>query len=360
MKFESGMASKLTRFVVADRQGKGRLGLLLLACLALLLVGPEAHAGCSPNGSLGTTQVSFPATIYVPPNAPDKAVLATTGPVAVTGATAGKQYANCTGSGSLYWQIAAAPVVADRIGTTSVPGIGYTTSLSGGGFSSDLNMDTQLNAANVPGGLTTPKFTAQLYVTVNLVKTGPITPGKLSLNPTGPGTAGRAGVFFAGDNGQIVFDVKMASDASSVTSAACTVTSRSPSVPLDPIRASTLTGIGSTAGEKSFPITLDCPSAGTKVFITLTDNANPANTSTTLSLKSGSTASGVALQVLNAGEPVAFGPDSSVPNNPGQWLVGTSTSGPMNIPLSARYFQTDTKVKAGTVNGVATFTMSYQ
>ncbi|MFM0163504.1 fimbrial protein [Paraburkholderia sediminicola] len=359
MKFASGLANKLSRFVVADRQGMGRLG-LLLTCLALLLVGPEAHADCSPKARLPDTVVKFPTTIYVPPDAANGAVLATTGAVAVTGATANTQYASCSGSGSLYWQIAAAPVVANRTGTTSVAGIGYTISLSGGGFSSDLNMDTQLNAANVPGGLATPKFTSQLYVTVNLVKTGPITPGKLSLNPSGTGTPGRAGVFFAGDGGSIVFTVTMPSNVSSVSSAACTVTTLSPNVSLDAISTSALKGVDSTAGEKSFPIKLNCPSAETKVYITLTDNANPANTSTTLSLKSGSTASGVGLQVLNAGTPVAFGPDSAAPGNKNQWLVGTSSEGPMTIPLTARYVQTATKVKAGTVNGVATFTMSYQ
>lgn len=57
---------------------------------------------------------------------------------------------------------------------------------------------------------------------------------------------------------------------------------------------------------------------------------------------------------------VSFGPDSSVAGNTNQWLVGNAISGQMNIPLTVKYVQTAQTIKAGTVNGVATFTMSYQ
>lgn len=192
--------------------------------------------------------------------------------------------------------------------------------------------------------------------------TGPVTPGSLSLNPTGPGVANRVATFFVGGPARTpLFYVTLPGNDSYIRVPACTVTTPSPNVPLGTIRARALTGIGSTTGETPFPITLNCPKTGSRVSITLTDNANPANRSTALSLKSGSTASGVALQVLNAeGTPVAFGPDSSAPGNTNQWLAGTSSGGPMTIPLTVRYLQTANPVKAGTVNAVATFTMSYQ
>ncbi len=361
MKFASGMASKLSRFVVAACRERRLLGLLAV-CLALLMSEPEAYADCVQTVSkFPDTVLSFPATIDVPLNAPDGTVLATTGRVPVTGATAGLKYGTCTAGGAtiVQWLLSTSigSLVSNRVGTTSVPGIGYTSSLSGGGLP-DAAMDYAFGRS--VGPLT---FTSQLYVTVNLVKTGPVTPGALSLNPTGPGVANRVATFFVGGPSRTpLFDVTLPGNASYIRVPACTVTTPSPNVPLGTIRANALTGIGSTTGETPFPITLNCPSAGSRVSITLTDNANPANTSTTLSLESGSTASGVALQVLNAntGTPVAFGPDSSAPGNTNQWLAGTSSGGPMTIPLTVRYLQTAKAVKAGTVNAVATFTMSYQ
>ncbi len=355
MKFTSGMPSKLSRLAAVACRRRRPLG-LLIACLALLMSAPEAYAGCDSIGWYAPEVViKLPTTIVVPPNAPDGAVLATTEPVAVVGATAGKKYANCSGGGLIRWS-SNGPFgsTTNWTGSTSISGIGYTMSLSGGGAVDGMTLNSTYT---VPDGALT--FTSQLYVELKLVKTGPITKlGTLTLN----GTGGYAITFYVGGTGSMtgLVSVAQVAGSSSISSTACTVTSPSPSVPLDPIKASALTGIGSTAGEKSFPITLNCPSAGTKVFITLTDNANPANTSTTLALKSGSTASGVALQVLNQGTPVAFGPDSSAAGNTNQWQAGTSSGGPMDIPLSARYVQTDAKVKAGTVNGVATFTMSYQ
>ena len=147
----------------------------------------------------------------------------------------------------------------------------------------------------------------------------------------------------------------------SVISPTCTVTTTSPKVTLDPIKPSALTGIGSTAGGAALPLRLNCSGSGSQIFITLTDNTDPTNTSNQLSLKPGSTASGVKLQVLNpAGTPVAFGPDSSAKGNKNQWKVGATSAGTINIPLTARYIQSGSPVKPGTVNGVATFTMSYQ
>ncbi|WP_120293638.1 fimbrial protein [Paraburkholderia sp. BL23I1N1] len=120
------------------------------------------------------------------------------------------------------------------------------------------------------------------------------------------------------------------------------------------------TGVGSTALETAFSVRLNCAVPGSQIYITLTDNANPANTSNTLSLKSDSTASGLGFQVLNKGIPVSFGPDSSVAGNTNQWQVGVASTGSINIPLSVRYIQTPAQVRPGTVDAVPTFTMSYQ
>jgi len=144
----------------------------------------------------------------------------------------------------------------------------------------------------------------------------------------------------------------------------CTVITPSISVPMGSISLNSFTGIGSTTASQPLNISLQCAggvtNSYTNVYTTLTDAANPANVSDTLSLTSTSTATGVGVQLLNGPTPVRYGPDSSAPGNTNQWFAGAAQNGPFNIPLTARYIQTGTMVTPGTANGRATFTMSYQ
>lgn len=145
-----------------------------------------------------------------------------------------------------------------------------------------------------------------------------------------------------------------------IVTPACTVTETAKSVGLPPVLTSSMaSGVGAVAGTQSFSLSFMC-SAGANVYMTLSDAVNPANRTTTLALASDSTAKGVGIQVLNtAGSPVTFGADSSASGNPGQWLIGASVNGPLNVPLSARYIRTGA-VSAGSVKALATLTMSYQ
>ncbi|KVO43095.1 hypothetical protein WL02_03365 [Burkholderia ubonensis] len=106
-----------------------------------------------------------------------------------------------------------------------------------------------------------------------------------------------------------------------------------------------------------FNIGLKCYSSAF-LYVTLTDLTAPGNTSNQLTLAPASTAKGVKLRILRNGSPVGYGPDSRVAGNPNQWYVGRAST-TTNIPLSAQYIATG-PVSAGTVKGVATFTMSYQ
>ncbi|MGH8783159.1 fimbrial protein [Paraburkholderia sp.] len=144
----------------------------------------------------------------------------------------------------------------------------------------------------------------------------------------------------------------------SIVATTCTVTTPSVSVTLPSVNASVLGTVGTTAGNQSFSIGLSCQS-GANVYVTLTDATSPGNTTSNLTLASGSTAAGVKLRVLKSGgSPVSYGPDSAVAGNTNQWLVGASAS-TTSIPLTAQYISTGT-VTPGTVKGLATFTMSYQ
>ncbi|SAK74857.1 fimbria subunit protein [Caballeronia fortuita] len=148
-----------------------------------------------------------------------------------------------------------------------------------------------------------------------------------------------------------------ASTSSTITASACTVTTPNVTVTL-PTLPATMLASNSTAGKTPFNLNLDCQ-PGSSVHVTFTDSTAPSNTSSNLSLASGSTASGVVVQLLNSQDvPVRYGRASALPGNMNQWFVGAS-KGLTTIPLSARYLATGTVI-AGVVNALATFTMSYQ
>lgn len=138
----------------------------------------------------------------------------------------------------------------------------------------------------------------------------------------------------------------------------CRVTTRDVGVPLLAAHAYDLGEAGSTTGNTSFLVGLQCDNDA-NVYMTLTDATTPGNRSDLLTLTSDSTAQGVRLRIRNADdEPVRFGPDSATAGTLNQWRVG-QFSGATNIRMSAEYVSTG-NVTPGTVRGLATFTMSYQ
>ena len=143
-----------------------------------------------------------------------------------------------------------------------------------------------------------------------------------------------------------------------ITTATCSVATNPINVTLPALPASQLTAVGATGGDTHFQIELQC-GAGATVYVTLTDASTPGNTTNQLTLASGSSAGGVKLRILNAsGAAVNFGPDSAELGNQNQWYVGNS-AGVSGIPLTVQYISTGT-VRPGTVQGAATFTLSYQ
>ncbi|CAE6845638.1 F17a-G fimbrial adhesin [Paraburkholderia nemoris] len=151
-----------------------------------------------------------------------------------------------------------------------------------------------------------------------------------------------------------------------VASATCTVTTPSIAVSLGAIPLSQFTGVGATSQpSQSFNIQLQCSGQvpAQMILYTLTDQTDPTNVGPWLNLTPGSTAQDLGIQVqTSGGYLVGYGPDSSVVNNTnqqfGSWVQ--AGGGMVTIPLTARYIQTGSSVRAGSANGQATFTMSYQ
>ena len=142
----------------------------------------------------------------------------------------------------------------------------------------------------------------------------------------------------------------------------CTVITPSFTVGLPTLKVSDLSKLGDTGGNWDFSISLSC-NGGKTIYVTLTDAANPSNTTNQLTLSSLSTARNVKLQIVKPDQTlVKFGPAAAVANNPGQWSIGSSgapgtTGNARSIDLTAQYVSTG-PVTPGTVNAAAIFTLA--
>ncbi|WP_250147400.1 fimbrial protein, partial [Escherichia coli] len=75
-----------------------------------------------------------------------------------------------------------------------------------------------------------------------------------------------------------------------------------------------------------------------------------------------STATGVGLRIYKNTDsaPLKFGPDSPLKGNENQWQLSTGTETSPSVRLYVKYVNTGEGINPGTVNGVSTFTFSYQ
>jgi type 1 fimbria pilin len=248
-------------------------------------------------------------------------------------------------------------------GTTNV----YSTSLPGIGVQLSFSNGSQQFPLIQSGNPMSPYHYApnpSWALTVKLVKTGPIPAGGAITGEIGQGWLADASY---GNQFQYASIQLSSSIIFTPTTPTCTVTSPS-NIPVSvgSASANSFTGVGSTSSTVTpFSINLSC-SGGTSglttnMYITLTDQTNPGNTSNVLSLNPASLASGVGIQLRKADNSIiSYGPDSNVPGNINQWFVQNTGNGTVTIPLTARLIQTDAHVNPGTVVAYATYTLSYQ
>ncbi|MBA4707486.1 fimbrial protein [Aquitalea aquatica] len=262
--------------------------------------------------------------------------------------------------------------MSSAVGSYSESGVNYPvypSSVPGIGFIIKQRIVSPASAT-VPGGTAisfTPTASQQSfnsYIAGKLIKTGDI--GNVNVS------AIRLPVTYTLTfTGRFAGEISTASNSFSgtavgnytVQNVSCTVNTSSLQVTLASIAPTDLPGLNSTAKPTPFNLGLTCPSStSVAIYMTLTDNNNPGNTGNLLSLSPGSSASGVNLQILrNSGTPtlVNFGADSSAAGNLNQLLMATGATGSQSFPFLVRYIRTGT-LSGGSVNGLATFTMSYQ
>ncbi|NIE64482.1 fimbrial protein [Burkholderia sp. Ax-1719] len=244
---------------------------------------------------------------------------------------------------------------------TNVPGIGVQYTITNGAGTSCNGLplavsktSTQVTCHQLVAAAS-PGYNYMLTVAVQFIKTGAISPGALTTIPALSVTN-----YINNQSGTYPWGNLYSGSASgSFSSIACSVKQSAIQVTLPQARTKDLGSVGATTGATPFALALDCD-PGVNVAVTLTDASNPANRSTTLGAAPGSTAGGVALQIVNGATAVAYGPDSAVAGNVNQWSAGRTAGGAYDVPLSAQYVRTSAALTPGTINGVATFTMSYQ
>lgn len=141
-----------------------------------------------------------------------------------------------------------------------------------------------------------------------------------------------------------------------VQTVACSVTNTNITVPMGKAKNTDFSGAGSTSGDADFKINLNCDAA-TNVNLTISPGSSGAANAANGVLKldnagNADTASGVGVQVLYNNAPLALGSRKVI--------ATTATDGAYDIPLKARYIQTDASVMPGKADANATFTMTYQ
>ena len=230
---------------------------------------------------------------------------------------------------------------------TNVPGVGVKFAITkgwNGGYYYAPNSTTS--------NVYQPNSSSQQYRKVELVVIDQISKGTLNDMPYMIVT------YYGTCFPTVSYRADIQSNYTVVTPHTCAVTTSRINVNLPDVKATDLKNSNSTAGDTNFSIGLNC-TAGSKVYVTLTDKNDVGNRGSVLTLDKSSTASGVGIEILMNQKAVKFGPDSPVAGTVNQMLVGDAAPSLTSIPFTARYISKG-NVKGGTVSATATFTMSYQ
>ncbi|MBX4563317.1 fimbrial protein, partial [Klebsiella pneumoniae] len=137
-----------------------------------------------------------------------------------------------------------------------------------------------------------------------------------------------------------------------ISTAGCSVNDATPAlIKLPAAMLDHFGGVGKTTGDTPFALQLDCNSA---VTISLrVDGAEPLTARGHGVLRNDATddrAQGIGVQLLYHRQPVVLNHEMT---------LGSASAGRFTLPLTARYYQTRSRITAGQVSAVATYTLHY-
>ncbi|RDK04984.1 fimbrial protein [Cupriavidus lacunae] len=311
-----------------------------------------AHAACTlGSGGEYRATVTLPGNVSIPRDAVVGSVIASgtfnyafnqQSPVGVY----------CSGSATADYLSGSGATSSNGVIPTGIAGIGYKVTAASyvlnTGSVTIPTFDNPANCNNPPSGKCYVYLGAP--VLLQLVKTGDI----------GANAQVPRGVVMTQTIGGIEGSALTLANAVTVVPTTCTVVQRDIAVTLPSIKASTLAQVGAVSPATAFDLSVNCSGVTSTLAVTFTDGNNAGNRSSALELTSASTASGVGVQILWSGNPVSYGPDSSVAGNVNQVTIGAVSNTVYKAPVSARYVRIASAMNPGAVFAAATFTMSYQ
>lgn len=249
-------------------------------------------------------------------------------------------------------------VRADVVQGQAVPGYSkvYTTGVAGVGIRMSRKTANAATSMVYPAAFsaaanTTYTLDASTF-TVELIKTAPTT-------GSGPLVAGQYSSYHLGSNpAHPLLTTWVQGEGITIVSPSCTVDAGSKNIAVNfgSVPQSSFDGVGTTAAPRDFTISLQCQRSPGSVFVRLDATADPSNSPGVMQItQAAGRAQGVGIQVLDKrnSQPVTYGGNISAGNSAG----GAST---LQVPFTARYYQTGGSIVPGDANGIATFTIEYQ
>ena len=308
-----------------------------LVLLALSALPFSAFASCSLSGNNELVNMTLPATITLDPSTPVGTVLATSAQATPSPSSSQVTCNNTTNVGVINLTGGGQPNGSSTIFPTTVAGVGYQI------------LHPNSNYILPPWGydsIGSGTYTLSVASAVQLVKTGPITPGS-----TLP--AGTLGYWqYQGSRTTIRVEDFVLGNSVKFVAPTCTVATPNIAVNLPTVSTTSLASVGSVSGSTAFTIGLTCSAAAAGQTMAIEIDASrtvPANTTGVLS--STGTAKNVGVQLTDSSfNPVALGTAVT---------VGTTPSGAYNLTYYAQYYALATNPTSGTVSAAATFTISY-
>ncbi|WP_273995478.1 fimbrial protein [Burkholderia sp. FERM BP-3421] len=346
--------------------------LLTLMVLMLGLGARTASATVSCTGTAQTVTLSMPSSVTVPRDAAVGTVLTSWISTAATTNFYSCTASNSSPSGMLFdpmsltkasMTVTGPNSVAYTVWNTNVPGVGIAIGVRT--YANGCGWQPWFDLGRAPSG-TFPSP----WVGSSCNQNGSVTNGgqaQVALVKTGPITAGTVtgGVLFQGASATAQTSTYTISTSNPVSYsltqtivnvAACTTPNVT--VTMGSYMQSAFKGIGSTSTPaKAFNVAVNaCPTGLNSIqyqFIPV--NAVLDATNGVLALSSGSTATGIGLQLKDgSGNPLKYNTQYTLTS------YSKTTGGSYTIPLTAAYYQTAASVTPGSANAVLTFTMTYQ
>lgn len=340
--------------------------LLRVLCVCLLLIGVasvpcEAWAACGFSSGAATTVTFNAGTITLTPSTQIGAVLWTSSPAS----PANPPVLACDGNtnGGIVNTIAGqTPVNGDNtLIPTGIPGISYHLLYPDAGTLLALYPNSPTVGGTFNGTTSLQLvYTGPYLPPNNSTLTGQLSQWKIDIcnNPDIPGNSNN----YKGCLGSVTpqpVETFNISATIKIQVPTCNVDPGSVNkvVTLPSVTAAQLAS-NPTPGSTPFSLQLvNCP-ANEKILINLNTSSPYASATGVIAPTAGAGyATNVGVQILNAdgSTPVTFGDDSAQAIN-----TGTTSGSSYAINLYARYYRTATPVTAGSVKGIATYTINYQ